>query len=161
MHDGDDDGGDRLFDHADPVMGTVQHVSGLIALFFINLFLFAGIIIWVISLAILAFTNIKKERPHLMKRYCVLLVPSVFVILSIILGLFFGTFGPIQREAPGFVYFFTMYNLYVWVLLVAYWPMQSSLPSSYGGSSSEATPIKSHQEFGPTSDTIFGEDDTL
>ena len=156
----------RLFDQSDPIMGQVHHVSGLVALFFINIFIFAGIIIWAIILAVLTFTVVKKDRPEQLVRYSVILVPSAFVILSIVLGLFFGTFGPIQREAPGFIYFFTLYNLYVWILLIAYWPVTSSFTSS--NIITESTPIKvkpdsnnNNSEFGPTSDNLFGEDDTL
>jgi len=33
-----------------------------------------------------------------------------------------GTFG---RDAPSFVYFLVMYNMYVYVLLWGYWPVEA------------------------------------
>jgi len=42
-----------------------------------------------------------------------------------------GTFG---RDAPSFVYFLVMYNMYVYVLLWGYWPVEAVLGGIVGAS---------------------------
>ena len=94
--------------------------------------------VWIVFLMALCVPVVRQEQ-HLTARFMMAGVPGAVVIISLICGFFFGVFGPVQRTAPSFVYFFTLYNLYVLILLIGYWPANSTFGML--GNPQESTPI--------------------
>ena len=128
-------------------------------LFFLDAITFGAIAIWVMLLMVLGAPTVSKQ-PYLKARYLMALVPAVIVIVSLIGALLFGVFGPVQRTAPSFVYFYTLYNLYVIILLIGYWPINSAFNR---GTKAETTPIfgsdANYSEF--SGDKNFMQDSSL
>ena len=114
----------------DPVFGETQDIFGLVVLFFLCAVLFGALVVWVLMLMILAVPVVMKN-PYLKARYTMAVVPASIAILSLIIALFFGVFGPVSRTAPSFVYFFTLYNLYSIIMMIGYWPTQSAFKGNY------------------------------
>lgn len=129
----------RVVDRVDPVFGDTQSIWGLVILFFLDAALYGGIVVWVMFLMVLGISVVRQEA-HLLSRFLMAAVPGLLVITSLIIALFFGVFGPVARTAPSFVYFYTLYNLYVVVLLIGYWPVESHFREA-GAVTSENTPF--------------------
>lgn len=91
-------------------------------------------------LMILSVPVIMKNR-HLKARFLMASLPAIVLLTSLIIALFFGVFGPVQRTAPSFVYFFTVYNLYVFILVIGYWPTESSFRGTLSNPTDENTKI--------------------
>eukprot|EP01095_Lingulamoeba_sp_RSL-Kostka_P008948 TRINITY_DN3054_c0_g4_i1.p1 TRINITY_DN3054_c0_g4~~TRINITY_DN3054_c0_g4_i1.p1 ORF type:complete len:477 (+),score=119.67 TRINITY_DN3054_c0_g4_i1:50-1480(+) len=149
----------------DPLFGETQTVSGLVIMFFFCSILFGGILVWVLVLMMLAIPVVWQKK-YLTARFSVLAIPTVVVLFSIVGGLFFGSFGPIRRTAPSFVYFFTLYNLYVLVLLFSYWPIKRTGFTDNLSNPTEFTPIYGNEKPSEVfanegSDNIYGNDDAL
>ena len=128
-----------VVDRVDPVFGDTQSIWGLVILFFLDAAMYGAIVVWVMFLMVLSISVVRHEQ-HLLSRFLMAAVPGLLVISSLIIALFFGVFGPVARTAPSFVYFYTLYNLYVVVLLIGYWPVESSFRAA-GSFSSENTPF--------------------
>ena len=90
-------------------------------------------------------------------RYSAATIPAAVVVLCIVGGLFFGVFGAIQRNAPSFVFYFTLYNILVGVLLLFYWPIKTENVSQPVSESSSIFSVASENP----SDRIYGNDDAL
>jgi len=129
----------RIVDFIDPVFGETQDIIGLVFLFFFDAILFGALVVWVLMLMILSVPVVMK-LPHLKARFLMATIPAVILISSLVIALFFGIFGPVQRTAPAFVYFFTAYNLYAIILLIGYWPTESAFKGAFRNPS-ENTPI--------------------
>lgn len=140
----------------DPIFGLTQHVSALVILFFSAALLFGGLIVAILVIIMLAIPVAVAKR-SLMPRLLFATIPAVIVISSVVGGLFFGVFGPVQRTAPAFVYYYTLYNLYGWVLMIGYWPQLGNRPTQQ--TDSEASPIFGSAVASP--DDIYGTDSAL
>merc|ERR1712137_792748 len=149
----------RVVDRVDPVFGDTQSIWGLVILFFLDAAVYGAIVVWVMFLMVLSISVVRHEQ-HLLSRFLMAAVPGLLVISSLIIALFFGVFGPVQRTAPSFVYFYTLYNLYVIILLIGYWPINSAFNR---GTKAETTPIfgsdANYSEF--SGDKNFMQDSSL
>lgn len=94
---------------------------------------------WVIGLIVLCIMTLKRQ-PMVIARFSLAAIPTGIIIISQVFALLLGQIGPVRRTAPSFVYFFTLYNLYVIILMIGYWPMQSSFKQP-ANRVSENTPI--------------------
>merc|ERR1711974_127753 len=115
---------------------------GLIILFFFDVIIFGALVVWVLLLMIMAIPVVSKN-PYLKARAIMTFIPASIILSSLIISLFFGVFGPVQRTAPAFVYFFTLYLLYTIFLMIGYWPTESAFKGSLGNpnTASESTKI--------------------
>jgi len=108
----------------DPVYG--EHADDLIAeivLFYIVAISYAILLVWFMVETVITVSVV--TRLHLpIKRLVYFGIPTLLCVLSIIIGMFTGTLGPFNRTSLGFVYFFAMYNVYVWVMVLGYWPAE-------------------------------------
>lgn len=128
----------KLSHDFDPIFGDTQSSSGLVFLFFFCSLLFGAIIVWIIVIIMLAFPVVHKT-PENAHRFYALTIPTIIVLISIVGSLFFGSFGPVRRNAPAFMYFFTLYNIYVWVIAFCFWPAKPNF--SRASNPSEFSPI--------------------
>lgn len=108
-------------DENDPIYGT--GVTGIQVLFYIVTILWTGIIIWITILSFLSIAHI-KTKPYLYTRFLFFVVPTGLCILSLLIGIFSGTFGPFHKTTLSFMYYSGMFNIYVFVLAWGYFPIK-------------------------------------
>lgn len=108
------------------------------------MFLFSGIAFGVVVVAavamVLAAVPQVGRHERLRSRFAAAGTLGAFVMLSGFAGLLFGSFGPVQRTAPATTYFLFLNNLYVYLLALAYWPVNSATPS-LPSAATEVSPI--------------------
>eukprot|EP01094_Clydonella_sp_ATCC50884_P022986 TRINITY_DN539_c0_g1_i3.p1 TRINITY_DN539_c0_g1~~TRINITY_DN539_c0_g1_i3.p1 ORF type:complete len:260 (-),score=98.16 TRINITY_DN539_c0_g1_i3:117-896(-) len=162
----------RVAQQVDPVFGDSHSVSGIVIMFFVSALLFGTVTVWILVLMMLTIPVVLAKTDYL-ARYVFVAVPTAVCMFSIIGALFFGSFGPVRRTAASFCYFYTLYNLYPWVLALGYWPASTGTLAREATQPSEATPIfKSFHEgtrkedsgdeaFGGEEDEVYGDDDAL
>jgi len=131
----------RVADNVDPVYGTTESSWVVTLLFFADASIYGVLVICVLLLMGLSIAPVHDDQ-YLLPRFLMTALPSLFVILSLVGAFLFGVFGPVHRTAPSFVYFCTLYNLYVAVLLVGYWPLRTAFHQGVNVPS-ERTPIYS------------------
>jgi len=122
-------------DEQDPVYGT--SINGISVLFFIVSVVWTAIIVWVGILMAMAFMVV-MHKPYLLNRLLFIGIPTTVVIISLLIGIFTGTFGPLGRTTLGFMYFNTLLTLYVLYLTWGYWPITEKFTIS---NPSEASPL--------------------
>lgn len=138
----------------DPLFGDTARVSGLSLLFFTCALLFGGLLVWILVLLMLA-VPVAMQQKHLSHRFIYVAIPTGVCLLSILGGLFFGSFGPIRRSATAFMYYSTLYNVYALVLLIGYWPVSSRFGEG-SSNPSEASPIYGGAEQNPFTNSSAG-----
>ena len=115
----------RIADLTDPVLGENEtSLTYFLLLFILTAILFAGVLVWVVILLSLAVAKVVKEKGVFVNRLIMLGTASSFVIVSMSVSLLFGNFGPINQSAFSFVYFYSLNNLYIWVLTLSYLPYE-------------------------------------
>ncbi|KAL6061773.1 hypothetical protein QOT17_012667 [Balamuthia mandrillaris] len=113
----------------DPVYGTRDNTMGLFAIFYLTSCLYGAIVLWLIILVALTVPIVASQRNTLL-RFLYFGVPTLVCIMSVVIGIFTGSLGPFNRESVGFMYYTTMYNVYVWILLAGNWPVSFSSSAS-------------------------------
>jgi len=113
----------NIRDRLDPVIGRPDTVTAIEVLFYIEATLFVGILIWMGVLLVMA-VPVAASKPYLLTRFLFVSIPTAFAVLSILVGIFSGTFGPVGSTSLSIIYFMTLYNVYVWVLTFGYWPVE-------------------------------------
>lgn len=137
----------RLADLNNPVLGENSgSLSFFLLLFVITALTYGAIVLWVILLIAMAVSKVIKDRGLFVNRLLLLGTASGVMIASMVVSLLFGNFGPINKTSVAFVYFFTLNNLYTWIVTAGYWPynlVNNDLASTMAQTSenSEDTPI--------------------
>lgn len=161
----------RIAQQVDPVFGDSGSASGLVVMFFVAALLFGTITVWILVLMMLTIPVVLAKTDYL-ARFVFLAVPTALCMFSIIAALFVGSFGPVRRTAPTFCYFYTLYNLYAWILAFGYWPAATGSLAREATQPSEATPIfktfhegtrkaDSDDDFAGDDDEVYGDDNAL
>jgi hypothetical protein len=123
----------NIDDEANPVLGIGKTEEATSVLYYVIVALFMGCVIWFVILAVLT-VPVVTAKPHLFTRFMFFVMPACFCILSIVIGMLAGTYGPVNRTSPEFVFFQTMWNVYLGILAYGYWPVEErfsvSNPSS-------------------------------
>jgi len=112
----------RIRASEDPVYSERGEITGLIVLFWLTSAIYGGVIIWLIVLVVMTIPVVNSKK-YLMNRFMFVGVPTVICVFSVIVGIFTGTLGPFNRDSLGLVYFLTLYNMYVYLLVVGTWPV--------------------------------------
>eukprot|EP00026_Physarum_polycephalum_P007636 Phypoly_transcript_07701.p1 GENE.Phypoly_transcript_07701~~Phypoly_transcript_07701.p1 ORF type:complete len:457 (+),score=40.01 Phypoly_transcript_07701:137-1507(+) len=110
-------------DDVDPIQGHASLLSGVAVLFYIEATVYAGILIWLAVLVVMTIP-VAAAKPYIMTRFLFISIPTSFSIISILIGIFNGTFGPLNESTLSMVFFLTLYNEYVWILTIGFWPVQ-------------------------------------
>jgi len=124
-------------DDLDPILEHPEVISGVEVLFYIEATIYAGILIWLAILVVMTFP-VATAKPYLMTRFLFASIPTSLCIISILIGIFNGTFGPLNESTLSMVYFLTLFNEFVWVLTFGFWPVQEKFAVR---NPSEADPI--------------------
>jgi len=109
-------------DSFDPILGHPNILSDIEVLFYIEATVYAGILIWLAVLVVMTIP-VATAKPYLMTRFLFASIPTSFCIISILIGIFNGTFGPLNESTLSMVFFLTLYNEYVWLLTYGFWPI--------------------------------------
>eukprot|EP01126_Amoeba_proteus_P052032 TRINITY_DN6256_c0_g1_i27.p1 TRINITY_DN6256_c0_g1~~TRINITY_DN6256_c0_g1_i27.p1 ORF type:complete len:354 (-),score=46.96 TRINITY_DN6256_c0_g1_i27:31-1092(-) len=110
-----------------PLFGLNSRLIGINIIFYISsgLMVVVGMSFCVILVLTLAITN--KDRPDKRVRFYFFTIPTLITIMSVLVGLFAGTLGPFGRDTPSFVYFISLYNIYTYILIWGFWPIDSGI----------------------------------
>jgi len=120
-------------DAEDPVFGT--SVTGVIVLFYLTTTAWTIILVYACVLAALCIPII-ENRSYLRARFFFFISPCIIAIMSIVVGIFTGTLGPLRRTSLSLVYFLFLYNVYAAVLAWGYMPPNHE---KYAGSNPSET----------------------
>jgi len=123
-------------DERSPLFSVDDHVTPIRVLYYIASALYVAIVILFFATLVI---TIQPQNARFSPRFAFFSIPTLFVIISVLVGLFMGILGNFGRDAPSFVYFLVMYNMYVYVLLWGYWPVEVVLGT--GVTASESTKI--------------------
>jgi len=115
-----------IADEEDPV--TSNDVGGIQVMFYIVSIIWVAIIIWIVILAVLTIPVVVRKG-YLMNRFLFFAIPTGICILSVLIGIFSGTIGSVNKTTLAFVYLTSMFNVYVYMLLWGYWPAKDVVPS--------------------------------
>jgi len=92
----------------------------------------------VIVLLILSSYSVPKG--DLRVRFVFVAIPTVVCVTSIVAALFTGTIGPFNRNALLWVYLSSVYNVFVWIMLMGYVPSKTDEVSE-----GESVPIREQE----------------
>jgi len=113
----------NIRDRVNPILGWSGDVTGIQVLFYIDATIFVAILIWLGVLIVLTIP-VATNKPYLLTRFLFVSVPTGICVLSVLIGIFTGTFGSYNSNSLSTTYFLTMYNVYIWVLAYGYWPVE-------------------------------------
>jgi hypothetical protein len=113
------------------VLGQGGEVSGMIFLFYVTNCLFGGLLIYIIAIGALVYPTTFQGKPYLEVRYLFLAIPSGVVCTSLLMGVFFGSFGPYNSSSTSFLYYFGLLNAYVYLLCFGFYPSVRSLDNEF------------------------------
>jgi len=113
----------NILDRMDPVFGRPDSVSGVEVLFYIESTVFICILIWLAILIVMTIP-VANSKPYIMTRFVYVGIPTTIATLSILIGIFSGTFGSLNVTSLSALYYLTLYHLYVWIMAYGYWPVQ-------------------------------------
>mmetsp|Transcript_8850 Transcript_8850/g.11675 ORF Transcript_8850/g.11675 Transcript_8850/m.11675 type:complete len:468 (+) Transcript_8850:272-1675(+) len=104
----------------DPAYNGITEVNSKSEPYIIATSIFmAAYILWISYLVVSCFRHLKDMLPA----YLFLFSLTMFTIFITIIGIFVAAFYPIRSSGIEFLTFFGVYNLYIWVLAIAYTPM--------------------------------------
>lgn len=109
-------------DDSDPILAHRNILSSIEVLFYIDATIFAGVLCWLAILVIMTIP-VATAKPYLMTRFLFASIPTSFCVISILIGIFNGTFGPLNDSTLSMVFFLTLYNEYIWILTYGFWPV--------------------------------------
>jgi len=123
----------NIHDETNPTFGVVNSVTGIQVLFYLVTAIFMALIVWLMVLVVLTVPVVTSKR-YLLTRFLFLASPTIVAILSILIGFLANTYGPLNRTSLELAYYSVLFNVYIWVLTVGYWPISErynlSNPSS-------------------------------
>jgi undecaprenyl pyrophosphate phosphatase UppP len=70
--------------------------------------------------------SVGEIRRQEKRQWQFILVITLFTVIVSIVGLFVGATSPLPENSVTFVVFFTVYNMYIWALAIAYTPAKES-----------------------------------
>ncbi|EGG14622.1 hypothetical protein DFA_10880 [Cavenderia fasciculata] len=115
----------NIRDHKNPVVGPTTSVNGLQALYYFEAILLFVIVIWIVVLIILTIPTLSGKH-HLIPRFTVIAAPISLYVLSVISGIFAGTFGPLNPTSLSYSFFIAMDNVFVAMCAYSYWPTKNA-----------------------------------
>eukprot|EP00741_Cyanophora_paradoxa_P003128 tig00000670_g3037.t1 len=114
----------RLEVRADPAYSPSQEMKTFFRV--VGIVVLCLIVVWLLVLAALGF----KEIRSMSRRFQFLFLLSLFVMLSAVGGFLFGEFGPMPLNTAEFVAFYTLFNLYMYILAFTHLPASTSYDAS-------------------------------
>jgi len=112
-------------DAASPLWGVSDSISALNVMFYLTSILYVAVVLAFFTTLVIIIQPVSQKKPvHV--RFIFFGVPTLAVIVSVLVGILLGTIGTFGRDSPSFVYYLFMYNIYVYLMLWGYWPVEKS-----------------------------------
>jgi len=112
-------------DAASPLWGVSDTVSPINIMFYLTCSLYVGVVIAFFTTLVIILQPV-SERKAIHARFLFFGGPTLGIIIAVLVGIFLGTIGPFGRDAPSFVFYLFMYNLYIYFMLWGFWPIEKS-----------------------------------
>ncbi|KAN0022014.1 hypothetical protein ACTFIU_004168 [Dictyostelium citrinum] len=132
-------------DRKDPIIGSATSESGIQALFYLVATVFICILLWILLLVITAFP-VAYARQYLFAKYLFTAIPIVVFVLSILIGIIAGTFGPLNPNSLSVMYFNVLNNVFVAIVAYSYWPNANPFHKGVMGSGEEQSLVYQDDE---------------
>jgi len=87
------------------------------------------VLIFALTLAIILRPS-ASGRLLLKVRFAFFVIPTYFLVIAVLSGLLYGILGPSGRDTPSFVFYLFLYNIYVYLQLWGFWPIEVTLPGN-------------------------------
>ncbi|EFA74716.1 hypothetical protein PPL_11747 [Heterostelium album PN500] len=114
----------NLRDRKDPILGPATAVSGIQILFYFVTTSFVAILLWISMLVVMTAPTI-ANRKFLIPKFLFTAAPISIYVISLLAGIFAGTFGPLNPDALSTMYFTTLNNVFAMIIAYSYWPRES------------------------------------
>ncbi|GAM28108.1 hypothetical protein SAMD00019534_112840 [Acytostelium subglobosum LB1] len=111
----------NLRDRKDPVLGPALAVNGIQVLFYFVSTIFIAILLWISMLVVITAPIVSGKR-YLIPKFVFTSAPISIYVFSVIIGIFAGTFGPLNPTALSVMYFNTLNNVFTALIAYSYWP---------------------------------------
>jgi len=122
-----------------PLFGLTTDVTPDRVFYFLTSAFYASITILFFATLVVTIQPSTAGRLRLRARFAFFVIPTLFVIVSVLVGMFLGIVGPVGRDAPSFVYYLFMYNVYAYLQLWGFWPIEVVLAGAKSLDGSEST----------------------
>jgi hypothetical protein len=107
-----------------PIFGISEHVTGLQILFYFASVSYAVVVVWTALSIIMAIPK-AFSQDQMSIRYIFFAVPTGLVMASMLIGIFSGSLISFGRSTLNFMYYHTLMQCYVYLMLWGFWPTQS------------------------------------
>ena len=97
-------------------------LAGVVFFYYMACLFCGAALVWVMIGGVLHIPSGVSKQPHMEVRYLYLALPTTLVAVSMLVGVFSGTFGPYNRTSVSFMYFFGLFNSYVYLLVFGFFP---------------------------------------
>jgi len=108
-------------DRRDPIIGPATSDGGIQILFYLVATIFICILLWILLLVIMT-VPVAYGKSHLFLKFIFTAVPISVYVISIISGIFAGTFGPLNANALSVTYYNVLNNVFTAAIAYSYWP---------------------------------------
>mmetsp|Transcript_38101 Transcript_38101/g.60278 ORF Transcript_38101/g.60278 Transcript_38101/m.60278 type:complete len:497 (-) Transcript_38101:57-1547(-) len=106
--------------------------GGVITFYYFALFLMGSCLVWVMLGGILHIPPAVTAHPHQKVTYLFLAFPAALVSFSMMIGVFAGMYGAEYNSSSVlFMYYFGMFNVYVYLLVFGFFPSVADLGRGY------------------------------
>ncbi|KAF2070833.1 hypothetical protein CYY_007857 [Polysphondylium violaceum] len=126
----------NIRDRRDPIIGPATSDGGIQILFYLVATIFICILLWILLLVILT-VPIAYGKRHLFLKFIFTAVPITVYVISIISGIFAGTFGPLNANALSVTYYNVLNNVFTAAIAYSYWPHINPFQKQQYGSEEE------------------------
>lgn len=105
---------------------TVDNVFYILTTLF---YVLNAVLFFALTLAIILRPS-ASGRLLLKARFAFFVIPTYFLVIAVLSGLLYGILGPSGRDTPSFVFYLFLYNIYVYLQLWGFWPIEVVLPGA-------------------------------
>eukprot|EP00029_Vermamoeba_vermiformis_P007883 TRINITY_DN3537_c0_g1_i1.p1 TRINITY_DN3537_c0_g1~~TRINITY_DN3537_c0_g1_i1.p1 ORF type:complete len:448 (-),score=59.57 TRINITY_DN3537_c0_g1_i1:36-1379(-) len=109
-------------DRLTPIFTVPDHVTLIQVVYYLVGSSFILIVFWI---GFMFAMSINSVASNMRPRFLYFSVPAAICIVSVIVGIFAGTVGPFGRNTISTVYYTFMWNIYVYLLVWGYWPVET------------------------------------
>lgn len=125
----------RIRGAEDPVYGERDKDElGPVVLFYLVSAAYGLNVIWLATIVVITVPAAIRNR-SLLSRFLYFACPAFICIFASVISIFAGAIGPFNRGSLSFVVLYGLYNSYVWVLFILFWPEEDSQHHHQSGDS--------------------------
>ena len=119
----------RLQNRMDPAYASPDDFSHFGVFKVFTIVLITIYLLWLAYLVVRAMTELKAIMERSFQFKFILCITSLTILITAI-GIAAGTYSPLPDVATKFITFYTLYNVYIWILAIAYSPSSEAMLKS-------------------------------